>query len=250
MTILAVHPPHIELRREEFFSRCEIAAHQQLQHEQQLEFEDIALNSPVSSSSSSSSCCSDDNDNDCKTVRFSLAPKTVHEYLSRQDITDDEKANAFMTYSDLVSIRHDMQRTRHLIDTNDATDDDDDDASIDNLEYTSRGVEIRQRKLVRTCRAVVLQEQHRHNSYYSPSNETTTQLLIATRYSLCNQSAAVAARDRGQRDYEEVTNMYLPARLEKEARQGYGYYNDDTDEDDTDNSVSSNDDDNNSCDCE
>jgi hypothetical protein len=49
-------------------------------------------------------------------------------------------------------------------------------------------------------------------------------MLIASRYGLVCQSASVVARERALNDREELTKMFSPEQIEKEQREGIGYY--------------------------
>jgi hypothetical protein len=235
MTVIAIHAPLIELRRDESVSLREAAEqkaaalqqqqHQQQQQQQHLEYEEMC-NSP------------DPDMNSYKSVRFSIQPTTVIEYLSRKDMTPQEKTDTWMTARDLEPIRQEMQFTRSLVNTCFF--------DGDNLELTKRGLELRQRRLVRTCRSVVIQEQYRQTM-----NGSENQVLIASSYAFAtNGKPAAIAHMRGTMDEEEVTNMYLPERLAKEEAEGFGYYGsmnpdeaDDTDDDESFSSDDSNEDD-------
>lgn len=225
MTAIAMHLPQMELHREESFSTQDdddkAVALLQLQQQQFLELErnesspeleEVSLDSSSSSSMEA-----------YKTVRFSLAPTTIHEYIHRSDITAEEKAAAFLTMQDLMHTKQEMLYTRELVDQ-----------CIyegDNLEFTKRGLELRMRKLVRSSRSAVMHEQHRQSFSATGS---MNQILIASRYALTNHKAAVVAAARGKKDHEEVTNMYLPERLAKEDEEGFGYYGSLNDQDDED----------------
>jgi hypothetical protein len=227
MTVIAIHAPPIELRRDESFSLREAAEQKALQQQQQqlqqqcLEYEEEEISPEL-----------DDEDMYAyKSVRFSIQPTTIHEYLSRKDMTPQEKADTWMTSRQLEPIREEMLFTRALMDTYIF--------QGDNLELTQRGLETRQRKLIRTCRSIVMQEQYRQTMKESTLN---SEVLIASRYALANQKAAAVAQMRGAVDSQELTDMHLPERLAKEEAEGFGHYgsmNDDAEDFDDDESFSS-----------
>ena len=148
---------------------------------------------------------------DCKTVRFSIEPTVVHEYIHYSDMTEEERANAWITPNDKRRIRADTTYTRQLMSRGSF--------AGDNLEFCQRGLEGRRVKTILSSRFAVLNEQSRQRAkgFDNP-------MLIASMYSLaCHKTNTISQR-RGKDDFDQLTCMYLPAQLAKEKREGYGYY--------------------------
>lgn len=229
MTILTMRPPlQIELLRqdsdeESTFSRCEPTkdkADAYPEEEEEEQYVEVSLVSDDDNSVTNISITSSDSSSFKaeKKVRFKNTT-TVQDYLHFRDITKEEKADAWINYALLLSIKKEMLTTRTLMVEGKF--------HGDNLELTKRGLELRDRKLMMSCRFVVLQEQSRRQQGSFFMNTTSPHddaIMIASRYGLMNSKAAAAATVRGRKDFEEVTNMYMPERIAREQREGFGFY--------------------------
>jgi len=204
MTVLAIHPPCIELRRDESYSTVDDVKNVPQEDDSfvELELEEVELKEEDENDSSNLAY---------KSVRFSIQPTLVHDYIHRKDLTPEERMNSWMTPADMNRVRTEIKLTRELLTGGSFVG--------DNLEFSKRGLETRRRSLVRSTREVVLQEQDRQGMQGIEND-----MLIFSKYSLANHKAVIVAAQRGKSDFEELIQMYLPDRLAKEEREGYGYY--------------------------
>ena len=228
MTILTMHPPlQLQLLRqdsESSFSRYEPTKSKldadYLEEEEQ-QFVEVSLvhnDDDDNTSTTTTSICITSS----KKVRFKNTA-TVHDYLHVGDITKKEKAAAWIT--SVAPTKAEMLRTKILVVEGRFRG--------DNLELTQRGLELRQRNLMVVCRAAVVQAQGESPYFGTTRSPEERAQLIASRYLVLSNNAAEIAATRGKKDEEEVTNMYLPERLAREAMEGFGFYDDDNDQSDS-----------------
>ena len=229
MTILTLSPVHIELRRDDHKQHDVSVGGLLSLGPRQLEFEvddegdegdDCGCEQPHHHHKRT--CYSEDGDSDeyddaishasaDKSVRFSIQPTVVHEYIHYKDMSPEERSNAWITPNDKRRIRDDIQYTRNLISSGSF--------AGDNLEFCQRGLEGRRVKNILSSRWAVLNEQSRQRA-----KGIINPLLMFSTYSLACHKTNTIARMRGKTDLDELSQMYLPAQLAKEEREGYGYY--------------------------
>lgn len=128
----------------------------------------------------------------------------VYPHFHFRDLTMDEKGELWVTKAELEQTKHEALFTVSLIRH-----------SLflgDNLELTGRGLEPRNLRSITLSRQCVVRANKQHSAY------------VAEKYRVQSSKSRHLARSRAKADAEELTKMYSKMQVEREEREGIGYY--------------------------